>query len=136
MKLEDGSPDRMAFYNLSQDDIFRNSPSRLAPAVVETHRPEFRAFFYYAYLILSRLLSHLDAPLGLEDGTLISLSPLEKAFGTSLRLLKAFPSASGLKARTGLVGYTDLVSITMLLNVVGGLQILLPSAPKKPSDSD
>lgn len=136
MKLEDGSPDRMAFYNLSQDDILGNSPSRPAPAIVETHRPEFRAFFHHAHLILSRLLSHLDAPLGLEDGTLISLSPLEKASGTSLRLLKALPSASGSKARTDLVGHTDLGSITMLFNVVGGLQILPPSAPETPADSD
>lgn len=89
MKLEDGSPDRTAFYNLSQDDILGNSPSRPAPAIVETHRPEFRDFFHHAHLILSRLVSCLDAPLGLQDGTLISLSPLGKASGSSLRLLKS-----------------------------------------------
>ncbi|KAL8658847.1 MAG: hypothetical protein Q9226_000737 [Calogaya cf. arnoldii] len=136
MKLEDGSPDRMAFYNLSQDDILGNTPSRPAPAIVETHRPKFRAFFQHAHLILSRLLSHLDALLGLEDGTLSSLSPLDKASGTSLRLLKALPSASDTKPRTDLVGHTDLGSITMLFNVIGGLQILPPSASEKPSDSD
>lgn len=136
MKLEDGSPDRMAFYNLSQDDILGNSPCRPAPAIVETHRPDFRDFFHHARLILSRLLSCLDAPLGLQDGTLISFSPLEKASGTSLRLLKALPSASSSDRRTDLVGHTDLGSITMLFNVVGGLQILPPSAPDVPQDSD
>ncbi|KAL8888830.1 MAG: hypothetical protein Q9192_006113 [Flavoplaca navasiana] len=136
MKLEDGSPDRMAFYNLSQDDMLDNSPSRPAPAIVETHRTDFRDFFHHAHLILSRLLSHLDTLLGLEKGTLISLSPLDKASGTSLRLLQALPSDSESKPRTDLVGHTDLGSITMLFNVVGGLQVLPPSAPEKPVDSD
>ncbi|KAI4086089.1 MAG: hypothetical protein LQ344_007867 [Seirophora lacunosa] len=136
MKIEDGSPDRMAFYSLSQDDILGNSASRPAPAVVETHRPDLEGFFHHGHIIFSRILSHLDARLGLESGTLISLSPLEKTSGTSLRLLKALPSGRAANARTDLLGHTDLGSITMLFNVVGGLQILTPSAPKVPADSD
>ena len=31
MKIEDGSPDRMAFYNISQDDILGNTSPRLVP---------------------------------------------------------------------------------------------------------
>lgn len=136
MKLEDGSPDRMAFYSLGQDDILGNIAPRANPPMVESHRAKFKSFFTHAHLILSRLLSHLDTHLDLSPGTLASFCPLEKASGTSLRLLKALPSSAGIKARTDLVGHTDMGAITMLFNVVGGLQILPPSASDPPNESD
>ncbi|KAL8702768.1 MAG: hypothetical protein Q9201_004069 [Fulgogasparrea decipioides] len=136
MKLEDGSPDRMAFYTLSQDDILGNVAPRSNPPIIENHRSTFQGFFAHAHLILSRLLTHLDAHLGLAIGTLASFSPLDKASGTSLRLLKALPSGVGAKARTDLVGHTDMGSITMLFNIVGGLQILPPDVSDPPADSD
>ena len=136
MKIEDGSPDRMAFYNLSQDDILGNTPPRSNPAIVENHRATFKHFFTHGYSVLSCLLSHLDSHLGLAPGTLASFSPLDKPSGTSLRLLKALPSGVGAKARTDLVGHTDMGSITMLFNIIGGLQILPPSAPDPPGESD
>ena len=136
MKLEDGSPDRMAFYNLSQDDILGNVTPRANPQIVESHRQTFKDFFVHGHHVLSHILTHLDTHLDLPIGTLASFSPLDKASGTSLRLLKALPSGAGSKARTDLVGHTDMGSITMLFNVVGGLQILPPSAPQVPADSD
>ena len=136
MKLEDGSPDRMAFYSLSQDDILGNTAPRANPPVVESHRSNFKSFFTHAHLILSRLLSHLDTHLDLSPGTLASFSPLEKPSGTSLRLLKSLPLSTGAKARTDLVGHTDMGSITMLFNIVGGLQILPTSASEPPKESD
>ncbi|KAL8744952.1 MAG: hypothetical protein Q9190_002859 [Brigantiaea leucoxantha] len=136
MKLEDGSPDRMAFYNLSQDDILGNASPRTHPEVVDCHRSTFKSFFIHAHQILSHLLSHFDIHLGLPTGTLASLSPLDKPSGTSLRLLKARPLGVGAKSRTDLVGHTDMGSITMLFNIVGGLQILPPSCPNPRVDSD
>ena len=136
MKLEDGSPDRMAFYTLSQDDILGNIPPRTNPPLVEHHRPKCKDFITHAHLIISRLLAHLDAHVGLAPGTLASFSPLDKVSGTSLRLLKALPSRVGSKSRTDLVGHTDMGSITMLFNIVGGLQILPPHVTESPKDSD
>ena len=123
MKLEDGSPDCMEFYNLAQDDIVGTSAPRKHPQVVEDNREAFKAFFYHAHGIICRLLAHLDKHLGLRRDTLASFGPQDRPSGTSLRLLKALPQKIG-SHRTNLVGHTDLGSMTMLFNIVGGLQIL------------
>ena len=136
MKIEDGSPDRMAFYTISQDDVLGNTPARSNPAIVEIHRPFFKDFFVHANSIVSRIFSHFDAHLGLPDGTLASFSPLNQASGTSLRLLRAPPPGTDAKKRTDLVGHTDIGSITMLFNIVGGLQILPPTAPSPPTEAN
>ncbi|KAL8947580.1 MAG: hypothetical protein Q9222_006158, partial [Ikaeria aurantiellina] len=140
-KLEDGSPDRMAFYSLSQDDILGTTLPRPQPPIIEHNRPSLSSFFTHAHLIISHLLSHLDTHLDLPTGTLASLSPPNKPSGTSLRLLKALaspPSTTTATAnpRADLQGHTDLGSITMLFNIVGGLQVLSPSATLPPKDSD
>lgn len=136
MKLADGSPDRMAFYTLGQDDIIGNAEPRANPPMVERHRANFKSFLTHAHVILDRLLSHLNTHLDLPPNTLASFCPLDKVSGTSLRLLKALPSSAEAKARTDLVGHTDMGVITMLFNIVGGLQILPPSASAPPQESD
>ena len=136
MKIEDGSPGRIAFYTISQDDALGNTLARSNPDIVETHRPFFRDFFIHAHSVISRILSHFDAHLDLPDGTLASFSPLNQASGTSLRLLKAPPSTADAKKRTDLVGHTDIGSITMLFNIIGGLQILPPTASDPPTEAD
>lgn len=123
MKLEDGSPDCMEFYNLGQDDILGTTAPRQNPQIVEDNRKTFQFFFTHAHGIICHLLAHLDKHLGLEPGTLASFSPQDKPSGTSLRLLKTLPQKIG-NHRTNLVGHTDLGSMTMLFNIVGGLQIL------------
>ncbi|KAL9005233.1 MAG: hypothetical protein Q9188_001993 [Gyalolechia gomerana] len=67
IKLEDGSPHRIAFYSLSQDDIFSNTAPRLNPQFVESRRQTFKSFFTHAHLIISNLLSHLDTHLDLPS---------------------------------------------------------------------
>lgn len=123
MKLEDGSPNFMEFYNLGQDGILGTSATRANPHVVEGNRKTFQDFFYHAHGISCHLLAHLDKHLGLTRDTLASFSPQDRPSGTSLRLPKTLPQMIG-SHRTNLVGHTDLGSITMLFNIVGGLQIL------------
>ncbi|KAL8828089.1 MAG: hypothetical protein Q9170_006755 [Blastenia crenularia] len=125
-----------AFCTLSQDDIVGNFPPRSNTPIIEAHRPTCKDFITHAHLIILRLLAHLDAHLSLATGTLASFSPLDKLSGTSLRLLKALLSGVGARARTDLVGHTDMGSITMLLNIVGGLQIVPPNVSDPPVDSD
>jgi isopenicillin N synthase-like dioxygenase len=129
MKLEDGSPDCMEFYNLAQDDILGTLAPRKNPQVVEDNRKTFQDFFYHAHGITCHPLAHLDKHLGLKRDTLASFSPQDKPSGTSLRLLKTRPQKIG-NHRTNLVGHTDLGSMTMLFNIVGGLQIL-PAGSRK-----
>lgn len=123
MRLEDGSPDCIEFYSLGQDDMLGTSAPRDNPELIQSNRKTFQDFFYHAHGIICHLLAHLDKHLGLERGTFASLSPQDKPSGTSLRLLKCLPQTVD-SHRTNLVGHTDLGSMTMLFNIVGGLQIL------------
>ena len=122
-KLEDGSPDAMEFYNVGQDDILGTSAPGKQLQVVEDNREAFQSFFHHAHGVICHLLAHLDKHLGLRPNTLASFSPQDKPSGSSLRLLKNSPQKVG-SHRTNLVGHTDVGSVTMLFNILGGLQIL------------
>ena len=123
MKLEDGSPDCIEFYSIAQDDVLGTASPRSHPKVILDSHGILEVFFNHAFGIIGKLLLHLDKHLALSPGTLASLSPQEKASGTSLRMLRCLPQAVG-SVRTNLAGHTDMGSITMLFNTVGGLQIL------------
>ena len=128
-KLEDGSPDRIEFYSLAQDDILDLCP-RDNPELIQTNRKTFQDFFNHAHGIIRHLLCHLDRHLALKPNTLASLNPQDKPSGTSLRLLKSLPQIVG-SHQTSLPGHTDVGSITMLFNIIGGLQILPADAEDK-----
>ncbi|KAB8216225.1 hypothetical protein BDV33DRAFT_194589 [Aspergillus novoparasiticus] len=70
------------------------------------------------------ILTCLDHQLGLTPGTLSALSPLEQISETSVRLLLGHSPSSPKYDNITLGGHTDIGSITLLFNVVGGLQIL------------
>ncbi|BAE65987.1 unnamed protein product [Aspergillus oryzae RIB40] len=70
------------------------------------------------------ILTCLDHQLGLTPGTLSALSPLEQISETSVRLLLGQSQSSPKYDNITLGGHTDIGSITLLFNVVGGLQIL------------
>ncbi|KUJ10120.1 oxidoreductase [Mollisia scopiformis] len=104
-KVESGLPDRFEWYVMSQDDIMGQK------------------FITTSNSVVSHLLSLLDQHLGLPDGTLESRQRIDKESGTIVRMLKYPPQPEG-DRRTSLFGHTDLGTITLLFNVVGGLQIL------------
>jgi len=126
-KIESGAPDRVEFYNVSQDDMVGNIPARSNPAVVEVNRPLLNSYMRQAYTMVVLILSHIEKHLHLPPGTLASLQPQTKPSGTSLRLLRYAPQAAN-DRRTSLLGHTDIGTVTILFNVLGGLQILKPDA--------
>jgi isopenicillin N synthase-like dioxygenase len=111
LKIEDGKPDRVAFYNVSQDDMTGVSKSLSNPPCIQAHRPEIKAYMEQAHSIASLVCFHLDAQLRLTPGTLASLQPITSPSGTSLRMLRYPPQPTG-DQRTSLVGHTDLGSLT------------------------
>lgn len=102
-----------------------NGPPRANPAPIERNRQLLKSFIVQAYSVVKVILSHLDSHLNLAPGTLASLQPQTKASGTALRLLRYMPQPVG-DRRTSLLGHTDIGSVTLLFNVLGGLQILPP----------
>ncbi|KAE8353100.1 oxidoreductase [Aspergillus coremiiformis] len=125
-KVEDGRLDRFAFYNVSRDDITGvMKPPLSNPSCIESRRSLFTSYMTQAHAITTLICSHLDVHLGLPRGTLSSLQPLDLPSGTSLRMLY-YPPHPPEDRRNSLVGHTDIGTLTILFNVVGGLQILTP----------
>jgi len=70
-------------------------------------------------------MNQLDEHLRLPKGTLASLQRLDRESGSTLRMLRYPPQPEG-DRRTAFLGHTDIGTITILFNVLGGLQILPP----------
>ena len=100
-----------------------NGPPRANPVPIENNRQLMKSYMLQAYSVVEVILSHLDSHLDLPPGTLASLQPQTKASGTTVRLLRYMPQPVE-DRRTSLLGHTDIGSITLLFNVLGGLQIL------------
>ncbi|KAF8847922.1 Clavaminate synthase-like protein [Acephala macrosclerotiorum] len=127
LKIEDGRPDRCTFYTVSQDDMTALSKPLSHPQIIETHRPQISAYIKQAHSIITLICSHLDSQLRLSPGTFASMQPITSPSGTGLRMLRYPPQPEG-DRRTSLLGHTDIGSLTILFNITGGLQILLPDA--------
>lgn len=104
-----------------------NVQAGLDLAVIENNRTLVTSYIRHAYSTVALILSHIEKHLHLSPGTLASLQPQTKRSFTSLRLLRYPPQAAD-DRRTSLLGHTDIGTITILFNVLGGLQILTPDA--------
>lgn len=95
--------------------------------MVEDNRETFVSFLQNARPIIQLILRILDAQLGLLKDTLASLQRPDQPSGTIVRLLR-YPPWSSHDQGTSLITHPDIGPITMLSNVLGGLQILPPDA--------
>ena len=91
LKIEDGRPDHVEFYNVGQDDMLGVSSPLSNPPCIEDKRADVKAYMQQAHSIVELICSNLDRQLRLPPGTLASLQPLEKPSGTALRLLRYLP---------------------------------------------
>ncbi|KAJ1714621.1 hypothetical protein NYO67_3270 [Aspergillus flavus] len=124
LRTDDGKMDCMELYSINQDDILGNRPPRRNADSIEARRAEVRQFIENSHSVIDIILTCLDHQLGLTPGTLSALSPLEQISETSVRLLLGQSQSSPKYDNITLGGHTDIGSITLLFNVVGGLQIL------------
>lgn len=141
LKTDDGKMDCMELYSINQDDLLGNRPIRKNADTIEAKRADVRQFIKSSHSIIGMLphiqqgarrililadviFSRLDKQLGLRPGTLSELSPLNEISETSVRLLRSQSQLSPRYDSISLGGHTDIGSITLLFNVVGGLQIL------------
>ena len=130
-KVESGRPDRYEAWTFSPQDILRaenDQTHRETPdpaGIITAEKHLLTSFIRRSHHIVCLILSHLDHHLELPTGTLASLQTLEEPSGTTLRLLRYLPHAEEDRG-TSLVGHTDIGSVTVLLPLIGGLQILPP----------
>ncbi|KAI2616270.1 putative oxidoreductase [Hypoxylon sp. NC1633] len=91
LKIEDGRPDRVEFYNVGRDDVVGVSAPLSNPPCIERSRPAIKSYVEQAHSIVRLICATLDSELHLPSGTLESLQPLDKPSGTALRLLRYLP---------------------------------------------
>ncbi|KAJ5532013.1 hypothetical protein N7494_008565 [Penicillium frequentans] len=141
LKTDDGKMDCIELYSINQDDMLGNRSARKNADTIEAKRADVRQFIENSHSIIGMpprtvqgvrwilmladvIFSHLDKQLGLQPGTLSELSPLNEISETSVRLLRSQSQLSPQYDSISLGGHTDIGTITLLFNVVGGLQIL------------
>lgn len=119
---------------MGQDGLLGNSPLQPLPESVLTHLPIFTSFTKHGQSIVSTVNTTLATQLGVLPETFASLQSPTKPSATVVRLIKAFASQGQEDLRTSMIHHTDFGSITLLANVLGGLQILAPG--KTAADKD
>lgn len=97
------------------------------PDVLDRGRTALRSFIEHAHSLCMLILSHLDKHLQLAPGTLAALHELQRSSTDQARMLKMSPQPEG-DRRTSLLPHTDFGSVTLLWNILGGLQIQRPEA--------
>lgn len=125
-KIEDGSPDRCEIYGFPQDDLLGlgESNNRIPPAF-DSNRALLTSCLRRMHSVAETICRHLDAHLDLPKGTFEAIHSIDKASPSSMRFLHMPPQEPS-NLKTSLMGHTDNGSITVLFNIIGGLQILPP----------
>ncbi|KAF2794307.1 oxidoreductase [Melanomma pulvis-pyrius CBS 109.77] len=131
-KTETNEPDRFEWFNLGQDGLLGNTNPQPLPPLINSHNSLFTSFLQHGQTIVSTIASTLATQLGLPADTFTALQAPHKPSGTVIRIIKAFASPDVKDLRTSMIHHTDFGTITLLANVLGGLQILAPG--KLPTD--
>lgn len=134
MKTETGQQDRCTFFGVLQDDLLGNVPEHDTPTPVRDARPLLKSYVQNCQQVLSLILSGLENQLDLPSGTLRKLQSSEVRSGSILRMIQGAPSLKQQDFRTGLLPHTDFGTVTLLANVMGGLQVLRPGADANSKD--
>ncbi|KAF2105866.1 hypothetical protein BDV96DRAFT_694568 [Lophiotrema nucula] len=121
-----GGPDRCEFWCTSKEDILGMSSPNAAPDVINTHRNLSEAFIRGAHALKVLVLSSLEAPLGMERGPLSSIHDIKLRTMDMYRLFH-YPAQHSYDLRGSMAPHTDFGSITLLFNILGGLQFLPPT---------
>ncbi|KAK7751562.1 hypothetical protein SLS62_006512 [Diatrype stigma] len=134
-KIETGAPDRFEWFNIGQDGLMGNTPLQPLPPVVCSKISLFTSFLKHGQDIVATISSTLASQLSLPPDTFTSLQPPTKPSGTVIRIIKAFAFTEPAdEPRTSMIHHTDFGTITLLANIVGGLQILAPGGSASDED--
>ncbi|KAI0812858.1 Clavaminate synthase-like protein [Xylaria sp. FL0064] len=125
-KTEKDEPDRYEMFNISQDGLMGTVPLQSLPGSLYNHLPVIISYLRHCQNIIAILNVALARQLELPESTFTAFQSPTKQSGTVLRLLKSYASPEAVDLRTSLIHHTDFGTITLLANIVGGLQILKP----------
>ncbi|KAF2643079.1 Clavaminate synthase-like protein [Massarina eburnea CBS 473.64] len=117
-----GTPDRCEFCCLCKNDILGLTPPLPAPELVNKNRDTYAPFIKRCHGVSMLILQRLESTLGLPVGALQGLHRIDQISSDQTLQIKYSPQPEG-DRRTSLVPYTDYGSITILFNVLAGLQV-------------
>ncbi|KAF5020255.1 hypothetical protein F66182_7733 [Fusarium sp. NRRL 66182] len=128
-KTETNEPDRFEWFNIGQDGLNGVGPVPPLPPPVESSLPLFTSFFNHCQKIASLIHTTLATQLGLPADTFTKLTRPTEPSLSLVRLLKFEATSEEQDLRTAMRHHTDLGMVTLLANVLGGLQVLEPGKP-------
>lgn len=124
MKTETNQPDRCEFFMLSRDELNGLDPAPDYPSPVANNLSAFTSYLSHAQPIVELICRILSTSFNLPPSTFLSKQPVTSKSGTLIRLIKYPAAVSPSDLRTSLLSHTDMGTITLLANVIGGLEIL------------
>lgn len=101
-----------------------NTALQPLPPLVHAKRELFTSFLRHGQSVVATVSLTIAAQLGLPPDTFSTLQDPTKPSGTVVRLIKAFASPESEDLRTSMIHHTDFGTVTLLANVLGGLQVL------------
>lgn len=99
---------------------------------MHTHLPLFTSFLKHGQAVIHTISTALATELGLAPDAFTSRQSPERLSDTVVRLIKGYASRKDEYLRISIIQHTDFGTVTLLVNVLGGLKILTPG--KAPID--
>ncbi|KAH9988515.1 Clavaminate synthase-like protein [Xylariaceae sp. FL0662B] len=119
-RTETMEPDRFEWFNLEP---------------MNANLPLLKSFLEHGQDIIQMVCRILATQLNLLPDSFTSLQPPSKPSGTIIRFIKTYACPSAADLCTSMVHHTDFGTITLLANVIGGLQIPEPGKSTKEPDA-
>ncbi|KAI0188237.1 oxidoreductase [Astrocystis sublimbata] len=125
-KTETMEPDRFEWFNLGQDGLMGTIDLQPVPDSIRANLPLYKSFLEHGQDIIRLVCQTLALQLDLPIDSFTALQRPTELSGTAIRMIKAYACPSEEDLRTSMVHHSDIGTITLLANVLGGLQILAP----------
>ena len=126
-----GTPDRCEFWSISLDSIRENLSAPSVPIAIAENNAFLKEYTSRAHSVCSAILTSLENSLRLPSQSLTAIHRIAHPSGSQAVILRMPPQSSS-DSGVSLRAHTDAGTLTLLFNVLGGLQILTPGRP--PSD--
>lgn len=133
MVTETGQKDRFEMYSLQRDRLTGVKDTPALPPIIENNAGLLQSYFHHGQTIIIAICRILASKLGLPPNAFTSLHDITKPSATAVRLIRTPASLQPEEERTSMVHHTDMGTITILANLIGGLQILPSGDPKDES---
>ncbi|KAI1270304.1 Clavaminate synthase-like protein [Xylariaceae sp. FL1019] len=125
-RTEHNQPDRFEWFNIGCDGLTGTGPLQPLPPIMKNNLALLKAFRDFGQDIITLIFDALASRLGISTESFTTLNSPDQVSGTIIRFIKSFASPTEEDMSTSMIHHTDVGTITLLANTLGGLQILKP----------